>query len=96
MAKVMNAKQIEEELGIPEQQLTTWEKDAENGVFHGEPRGEVVRGRPLKFGQSTKQVGFKEPLAKIEAIDKRAAQLGMRRSDYLRYLVDEDLKRAAL
>ena len=43
-----------------------------------------------------KQVGFKEPLNKIAAIDARAAQLGMKRSDYLRHLVDEDLARAGV
>ena len=53
-------------------------------------------GRPLKFGQEMRQVGFKEPLSKVEAIDRRAAELGMRRSDYLRHLVDADLKLAGL
>lgn len=53
-------------------------------------------GRPLKFGETMRQVGFKEPEGKIDAIDRRADQLGMRRSDYLRYLVDEDLRLAGL
>ena len=94
MVKVLNDTEIEERFGITSEQLDKWERDVENGIFHGEPRGEVVRGRPLMFGEKTKQVGFKEPLAKIEAIDRRAAQLGMKRSDYLRHLVDEDLQRA--
>ena len=48
------------------------------------------------FGEETRQVGFKEPLGKVEAINKRAKQLGMKRSDYLRHLVDEDLKLAGI
>lgn len=72
-------------------------ENIEKGVFPGkEWSGETVVGRPLKFGEEMKQVGFKEPLNKIAAIDARAAQLGMKRSDYLRHLVDEDLARAGV
>lgn len=43
-----------------------------------------------------RQVGFKEPVRKIEVMDRRARQLGLRRSDYLRRLVDDDLRAAGL
>lgn len=43
-----------------------------------------------------RQVGFKEPLRKVNAIDRRANQLGMKRSEYLRYLVDRDLEVAGI
>lgn len=36
-------------------------------------------------------VGFKESSERVESIDRRAKQLGVSRSDYLRYLVDRDL-----
>ena len=36
-------------------------------------------------------VGFKETEQKIERMDERADSLGMKRSDYLRWLVDKDL-----
>lgn len=36
-------------------------------------------------------MGFKETEQKIERMDKRADSLGMKRSDYLRWLVDKDL-----
>ncbi len=36
----------------------------------------------------------KEPESMIAAIDERAKQLGMRRSAYLRHLVDQDLRKA--
>ena len=48
------------------------------------------------FDEEMKQVGFKEPMSKILLIDIRAAQLGMKRSEYLRHLVDEDLKLAGI
>ncbi|MBQ9069149.1 MAG: hypothetical protein IJ131_08835 [Eggerthellaceae bacterium] len=96
MAKVMTSKEIESKFGIPSGQIEQWAEDAEKGVYHGEPRGEVVRGRPLLFGEETRQVGFKEPLQKVKLIDRRASQLGMRRSDYLRHLVDEDLRIAGI
>lgn len=93
---VMSAKEIEEKFGISAEQLDAWEKDASQGILHGEPRGEVIVGRPLLFGEAMRQVGFKEPIRKIEAIDRRAKQLGMKRSDYLRHLVDEDLAAAGI
>lgn len=94
--KVMSGKEIEERFGISDEQLDAWEKDASRGILHGEPRGPVVRGRPFKFGELTRQVGFKEPLVKVEAIDRRASQLGLKRSDYLRQLVDADLRSAGM
>ena len=96
MAKVMKSEEIEAKFGLPASQIAQWADDAEKGIYHGEPRGEVVRGRPLLFGEETRQVGFKEPLQKVALIDRRAGELGMRRSDYLRHLVDADLKLAGL
>lgn len=93
---VKTAQEIETRFGISGRQLDEWEQDASRGILHGKPSGEIVMGRPLKFGQEMRQVGFKEPLSKVEAIDRRAAELGMRRSDYLRHLVDADLKLAGL
>lgn len=93
---VVSDREIEKRFGISGQQLEEWDQGAAAGEVPGEPAGEVVMGRPLLFGQKMRQVGFKEPLSKVEAIDKRAAQLGMRRSEYLRHLVDKDLKRAGL
>ncbi len=93
---VMSAKELEERFGVTSEELDRLEEDAANGILHGEPRGEVIVGRPLKFGEEMKQVGFKEPVRKIEAIDRRAAQLGLKRSDYLRRLVDDDLEAAGI
>jgi predicted DNA binding CopG/RHH family protein len=47
------------------------------------------------FGEEMRQVGFKEPIGKVEAIDRRAASLGLKRSEYLRMLVERDLALAA-
>ncbi len=93
---VMNAKEVEDKFDITEQELDALEKDATQGILHGKPRGKVIVGRPLMFNEEMKQVGFKEPLQIVNAIDKRAKQLGKTRSEYLRYLVDSDLKLAGL
>lgn len=53
-------------------------------------------GRPLKFGEELKLVGFKLPERTIQLIDKRAASLGMKRSDYLRWLVNKDLEESGM
>lgn len=94
--RVITAQEAEERFGISEAQIEQWEDDLSKGVFHGEPQSEIAVGRPLMFGETMRQVGFKEPLGKVKAIDARAKQLGMRRSDYLRYLVDKDLEAAGL
>ena len=93
MKTITNA-EITERFDITPEQLNEWEQDAAGGILHSEPRGEVITGRPLLFGEETKQVGFREPVSRIEQIDKRASQLGMKRSDYLRHLVDADLATA--
>lgn len=93
---VMTAKEVEEKLGMTVAELDALSEDAERGIFHGEPRGETIVGRPLKFGEKMRQIGFKEPEGKVVAIDMRANQLGMKRSDYLRHLVDKDLQLAGI
>lgn len=96
--KVMPAEEIGERLGITAEQLDQWDEDASRGVFHSEPSGPVVTGpgRPMMFGEEMRQVGFKEPLSRVALIDARAAQLGLRRSDYLRDLVEKDLAASGL
>lgn len=42
------------------------------------------------------QVSFREPSTGVQAIDRRAEQLGIRRSDYLRQLVENDLQCAGM
>jgi hypothetical protein len=66
----------------------------ERGEYPGVPTGEIIIGRPRLFGEQLKPVTFKETEGKIAAIDKRAASLALSRSDYLRYLVNEDLASA--
>lgn len=96
---VMSAEEIEKRFGITPEQLDQWEADATAGILHGEPVGPAIYygpGRPLMFDEEMKQVGFKEPVSRINQIDARAAQLGMKRSEYLRHLVEEDLKLAGI
>lgn len=96
--KVMSTEEVEKRFGLSAERLDELERDASRGILHGEPSGPVVYGpgrRPM-FGEEMRQVGFKEPLHKVAAIDRRAGQLGMKRSEYLRHLVDSDLARAGV
>lgn len=88
---LMTPEELEAEYGMAASEVEALASDAEKGILHGEVR-KVVMGRPLMFGEEMKQISFKEPVCKIDAIDMRASQLGMKRSDYLRYLIDEDLR----
>lgn len=93
--KVMTAEEAERKFGISGDQVDSWEADIAAGAFHGRPR-ETVAGRPLMFGEEMRQVGFKEPVGKVAVIDRRAADLGLGRSEYLRRLVDADLELAGM
>lgn len=89
-------KEIEEMFGLTREDIEELAAPWEAGEIPGVPVGEVIVGRPLKFGEHLKLVGFKETEQKIERMDKRADSLGMKRSDYLRWLVDRDLAAAGV
>jgi len=80
---------------ITDEQIEEWAEACERGEYPGKPTGEILVGRPLKFGEEMQPVTFKETQSKIVAINARAAELDLSRSDYLRMLVDKDLERAS-
>ena len=88
------AKELEEMFGVTAEQLDEWEKEAAQGILPGEQVGEIIVGRPLKFGEPLQFVGFNDTPQKVAAMDERASKLGMSRSDYLRSLVRKDLASA--
>ena len=92
----MTNDELLERFDVTADQLDQWERDASRGKLPGSPAGKVMVGRPLKFGERTRQIGFKEPLHVVQAIDDRARQLKLARSDYLRSLVEKDLRSAGL
>ena len=94
--KKMTAQEVEETYGTPASEWDQLEEDAMEGRFVGEPRGEVITGRPLLLDEEMRQVSFKEPVSTVAAIDKRASQLDLKRSEYLRRLVAADLAEAGL
>lgn len=94
----MRTEELEKRFNVTSEELDVWEGDASKGILHGKPAGEVIfgPGRPSIFEEDTKQIGFREPLTKINMISVRAKNLGLKRSDYLRSLVDEDLFKAGM
>jgi len=86
-----SAEELESRFNITSQDIERLSAPWEAGEVVGEPRGEIIVGRPLKFGTELRPISFKETSLKISAIDRRAASLGMKRSDYLRWVVDKDL-----
>lgn len=92
----ISEKELQEKFGLSSKDVEALAAPWDAGELPGEPVGEVMVGRPLLFGVELKSVGFKETEEKIVAIDKRADSLGMKRSDYLRWLVDKDLASAAV
>lgn len=49
---------------------------------------------PLKFGEPLQVVTFKDTEQHVSAMDRRASELGLKRSDYLRWLISQDLAAA--
>ena len=87
------ARELEAMFGLSPEEIVSIDENACNGVLQGRPTGSVTGpGRPPIFEAAMQQVTFKEPADRVIAMDKRAAQLGMRRSDYLRQLVENDLR----
>ena len=92
----MSQKEIEDYFGVTREEIEALAAPWDAGGVDGVSVGEVIVGRPLKFGEHLRLVGFKETEQKIERMDKRADSLGMKRSDYLRWLVDRDLAAAGV
>lgn len=92
----MTAKEIEKKYGISQEQVEEWAAPWERGELPGEPIGEVIIGRPLKFGEPMQTVTFKDTEKHVSAMDVRAKELGLKRSDYLRQLIANDLAAAGL
>ena len=90
----MNTNKLEQMFDVSAQEIEKWDADACKGILPGKSKGDVVYGpgRPAMFGEETKQVAFREPVSKVNIISKRAKNLGVKRSDYLRDLVDADLR----
>ena len=91
---VMTSKEIEERFGITEAQVEEWATAWERGELPGKPVGSVTVGRPMLLGEPLRAIAFKESEYHIAQIDARAKSLGMRRSDYLRWLIHNDLNGA--
>lgn len=85
-------RELERAFGISQNRIEEIDKDACNGVLSGEAKSTVTGpGRPPLSNGPLQQITFKEPAETVEAIDERARRLGLRRSDYLRQLVENDL-----
>lgn len=86
------ARELEKAFGISQDRIEKLDKDACNGILAGKAGATVTGpGRPPLSNGPLQQVAFKESAETVRAIDERAAQLGLRRSDYLRQLVENDL-----
>ncbi|WP_139651425.1 hypothetical protein [Raoultibacter phocaeensis] len=91
------AKELEEMFGIASDRIEKIDEDASKGILQGSVVKTVTGpGRPPLFDEPMQQVAFKEPRGRVRAIDARAAQLGLARSDYLRQLVENDLECAGM
>lgn len=88
----MTADELEKMFEITPERIEEIDQSASAGVLEGKAVSTVTGpGRPPLFGEPMQQVSFKESSKTVDAIDRRAKSLGMRRSEYLRQLVANDL-----
>ena len=73
-------KQMLERFGVTDEQLTAWEEDASRGILHGEPRGEVVIGRPRIANEPLRAITITLPESMVLKIDGLTGN----RSDFIR------------
>ncbi|MCH4082921.1 MAG: hypothetical protein DUD33_00910 [Coriobacteriaceae bacterium] len=86
------AKELENMFGISSERIREVDEKASRGELEGDAVSSVTGpGRPPMFEEPVQQVTFKESSEVVRAMDRRAKQLGIRRSDYLRRLVENDL-----
>ena len=91
------AKELETLFGISARRVEEIDAAASRGELSGESVKTVTGpGRPPLFDGAMQSVAFKEPAAKVQAINLRASHLGLSRSEYLRQLVDNDLECAGI
>ena len=88
----MNREQMNRELGLTEEALDDLGRSFDTDTWDRDKYGSPKTGRPLAFGEPMKPITFKAPVSIVEAMNRRAQTLGLSRSDYLRSLVDQDLK----
>lgn len=87
------AQELEKAFGITPERIEAIDEDASKGILAGQAISTATGpGRPPLANGPLQQVAFKEPAQTVRAIDERAGQLGLRRSDYLRQLVENDLR----
>ena len=92
-----SATELEQLFDISPERIEEIDENARKGTLEGEVVATATGpGRPPLFDGPMQQVTFKEPSARILAIDMRAEQLGMKRSEYLRQLVENDLRCAGM
>ena len=94
----MKTCELESMFNVTANEIAEWDEGACKGSLPGKPSKKVVYGpgRPQLFGETMKQIGFREPVSKANIIEIRANTLGLKRSDYLRTLVDDDLRKVGL
>ena len=79
----MNKQDTLNKFGVTDEQLNAWETDASHGVLHGEPRGEVVMGRPREFAEPLRAITVTLPVSMVQSIDARSKN----RSEFVRRAV---------
>lgn len=87
----MNRNELNEAMGLTEEQLDELAQPFEEGNWDASPYASPQFGRPLLFDEPMRSVSFKETPSTISKMDERAKSLGKSRSDYLRSLVAADL-----
>ena len=87
----MDREKLNKMFGVTEEQLDAWAEEYESGTWDAASLGEVKRGRPSLADEDVKPVTFRLPESWIVAMDRRAEEEGITRSEFLRSAVETAL-----
>ena len=88
----MEDKELERLFGLSPDEIERRSAQYESGEWKDGTT--VPMGRPSLYGARMKSITYRDTEQEAALMDKRAASLGMSRSDYLRHLVRQDLASA--
>lgn len=87
----MDREELNEKFGVTEGQLDAWAEEYESGTWDASTLGPVRRGRPSLAEEDVRPVTFRLPASQILAMDERAEEKGITRSEFLRDAVESAL-----
>lgn len=87
----MDRQQVNEMLGLTEDDLDREASEYENATWNQKSFGKASPGRPRLYDEDMETVTLRMPRSKILAVEAVAERLGQTRSQFMRDAIDEHI-----